>query len=259
MHRTGEAAQTLAPKVQGTMVLDEVFRGTNLDFLFLCSSLSSLVGGFGQADYAGANAFLDGYAQSRAGDSHTRVISADWDLWRDLGMGVNTPTPRGMEEARQKALEQGIAADEGADAFARVLSSGVPQVVVSAQGVEARRRQIAAAAAAMLASAPAAAKPSSGEASGSAGTAPASSAPTDAVQKKIAVIWCELLGVKQVGLFDNFFDLGGHSLLGTQLIAQIRTEFQLELPLRSLLEVPTVAGMAERVRAARAGFDEDEE
>jgi acyl carrier protein len=173
-----------------------------------------------------------------------------------------------MEEERRKALEEGIASEEGADAFARALSAGLPQVIVSRVGVETRRRQFEASAAAMASSAASAAEKRTHVGSGSGGQAgqvstdaqAAAAVATDPVQKKISEIWCELLGVKQVRPFDNFFDLGGHSLLGTQLIAQIRTEFQLELPLRSLLEVPTVAGMAERVRSARGGYgDEDAE
>jgi acyl transferase domain-containing protein/acyl carrier protein len=265
VHHTADAAQVLAPKVEGMLALDEAFRGEKLDFLALCSSVSSLVGGFGQADYAAANAFLDAYAQSRASETHPRVTSINWELWRDAGMGVNVPAPRGMEEERRKALEEGIASEEGADAFARALSAGLPQIIVSRIGVEARRRQFEASAATMASAAAAMA-----EKRAHASPAPESttkqtptegeSAPVvmDPVQKKISEIWCELLGVKQVRPFDNFFDLGGHSLLGTQLIAQIRTEFQLELPLRSLLEVPTVAGMAERVRSARGGYEDED-
>jgi acyl carrier protein len=76
-------------------------------------------------------------------------------------------------------------------------------------------------------------------------------APTDDVEMGIVKIWQHLLGVEQVGLYDNFFALGGHSMLGAQLLASLRSAFHVEIPLPSLFEVPTVAGMAERIRAFR--------
>ena len=52
------------------------------------------------------------------------------------------------------------------------------------------------------------------------------------------------MSVEQVGIHDNFFDLGGHSLLATQVISLVRQAFHLDLPLLSLFEAPTVAGLA---------------
>jgi surfactin family lipopeptide synthetase C len=75
-------------------------------------------------------------------------------------------------------------------------------------------------------------------------------APRSDVEKELAAIWAGLLKVNTVGVHDNFFDLGGHSLLATQLVSRMRKEFQLEIPLRSLFETPTVAALAERIEKA---------
>ncbi|MEH2169753.1 MAG: amino acid adenylation domain-containing protein [Nostoc sp.] len=72
-------------------------------------------------------------------------------------------------------------------------------------------------------------------------------APRTLTEKKLTAIWSELLLRKQVGINDNFFELGGHSLLLTQMIFRVRETFQVELPLRSLFEMPTVAGLAESI------------
>jgi amino acid adenylation domain-containing protein len=78
-------------------------------------------------------------------------------------------------------------------------------------------------------------------------------APRDAVEEIIAGLWTDILGITSPGVYDNFFDLGGHSLKATQMLSRIRQTFQVELPLRSLFEAPTVAGMAAVVREAVSG------
>ncbi len=76
-------------------------------------------------------------------------------------------------------------------------------------------------------------------------------APDTGEEEALAVIWSKLLGMNKIGIHDNFFELGGHSLLATQLIARIRDTFQVELPLRTLFETPTIAGLAEVIAKVR--------
>jgi thioesterase domain-containing protein len=62
-------------------------------------------------------------------------------------------------------------------------------------------------------------------------------------------MWVKVLKLERVGIHDNFFDLGGHSLLGIKLMSLLREEFRTDLPLRWLLESPTIAGIAARIHA----------
>ncbi len=76
-------------------------------------------------------------------------------------------------------------------------------------------------------------------------------APRNEDEKKMAEIWKELLNIEQVGVTNSFFDLGGHSLIATQLMSRIRRDFGLELELRALFESPTISGLVHHVEQAR--------
>ncbi|HEV7518074.1 MAG TPA: amino acid adenylation domain-containing protein, partial [Thermoanaerobaculia bacterium] len=76
-------------------------------------------------------------------------------------------------------------------------------------------------------------------------------APSGPLEEVLAGIWQELLGVERVGREDGFFDLGGHSLLGTRLLARVGVAFGVDLPFLALFEAPTLAGLAQRIAAAR--------
>src|ERR1041385_6570160 len=74
--------------------------------------------------------------------------------------------------------------------------------------------------------------------------------PRTAIEELLAGIYGEVLELAAVSRNESFFDLGGHSLLATQVISRVRELFQVELPLRSLFERATVAGLAEAVTEA---------
>jgi FkbM family methyltransferase len=73
--------------------------------------------------------------------------------------------------------------------------------------------------------------------------------PSNPTEERIAEIWQELLGNQQIGIHDNFFQLGGHSLLGAQLISRLHADFEIDVPLRALYEAPTIAGLSRAVEA----------
>ena len=76
-------------------------------------------------------------------------------------------------------------------------------------------------------------------------------APTTPTEKKLAKIWSQVLCLKQkVGVHNNFFDLGGNSLLATQIMSRIHETLKVELPLRSLFAAPNIEQLAQQVNAA---------
>ena len=88
------------------------------------------------------------------------------------------------------------------------------------------------------------------------------------MERTIAGLWQEILGLRALGVHDNFFDLGGHSLLATQIVNRLRETFPVRLRLERLFEAPTVAELARallagesrpgRVRRSRASLQDVE-
>ncbi|HEY2011527.1 MAG TPA: phosphopantetheine-binding protein [Rhizomicrobium sp.] len=80
----------------------------------------------------------------------------------------------------------------------------------------------------------------------------------DKLQEQVATIWARALGVKKIGPDDNFFALGGHSLLGVKLIAEIqaKTGIEEELKLADLLEFPTLGAFTAHLESLMAPSEE---
>jgi len=250
------ALETLAPKLDGTLILESLFENDDLDFFVVCSSLVSLLGGSSHVDYCAANSFLDSFAQSRRNQPKRRVVSINWNMWRDTGMAGNNSLPEDFVELRRRMQEYGSSAAEGVEVFRRVLASHLPQVAISTQDLTALMKQKDALMSDWK------------QAGGKSQTTSATHSrpdlstpyvpPSTEVETSIAGIWEELLGIEEIGLHDNFFQLGGHSLLGTRLISRLHDAFDISITLRKVFEVPTIAGLAMAVEESRNHTDEKE-
>jgi polyketide synthase PksN len=98
-----EIEAVLAPKVSGTINLDDVTKNDNLDFFVLFSSIASVFGNPGQSDYAFANGFMDDFAAYRwelvkAGSRKGKSVSINWPLWQNGGMQLDDGTMASMRE-----------------------------------------------------------------------------------------------------------------------------------------------------------------
>ena len=230
--KTPEVAESVfAPKVTGTLVLYEILKSIDLDFTVLCSSLTSIVGGFGQADYCAANAFLDAFARN-----NRKTISINWDAWQEVGMAVNTEVPTEMKQWQEDNLQYGLLPTEAIEVFDRILNSGLSQVIVSTQDLAraiAENNNFLANYQTQVLS------------TSQQNLSQNYVAPSKEIEKTIAKIWQEVIGFEKIGIHDNFFELGGHSLLAVQVTSRLRETFKLDLPLRTLLfETPTIAQLA---------------
>ncbi|HID99164.1 MAG TPA: SDR family NAD(P)-dependent oxidoreductase [Thiotrichaceae bacterium] len=237
------AESVLAPKVKGALVLDKLFKLMPLDFLVLFSSLNSILETFGQIDYCGANAFLDSFAHHLRSQG-TEAICINWDAWQEVGMAVNTEVPLELQQWRADSLQQGILPNEGIEVFNRIMGSTLPQVLVSTSDFQSQIEQHKVSEIQRFLEI-------SDKANRSKPTHPrpqlshAYLAPRNQLEQTLADIWQKLLGIEQIGIHDDFFELGGDSLIAVQLIAKLRETLQMDFSAHSLLNAPTIAALAE--------------
>ncbi|HEX6969477.1 MAG TPA: phosphopantetheine-binding protein [Micromonosporaceae bacterium] len=74
--------------------------------------------------------------------------------------------------------------------------------------------------------------------------------PRDGLERALAAVWCELLRRDEIGVHDDFFRLGGNSLLVMRVVAQVRKTYGVKVSARDVFEHPTIAALAERIREA---------
>jgi acyl transferase domain-containing protein/acyl carrier protein len=229
-----------AAKVRGTLLLAEACKRDELELVVYFSSTLALHGAIGQADYAGANAFLDSFAHYQR-SLGVHAVSIDWGMWQfDAWQDKLTAAlPSVRDYLRERRERLGIGLEEGMDALDRSLSLGAAQVVVSSVPFDRLLRAHQELDLAAL-----------GQQLGAAlHQRPASLmseyvAPRSDTERVLSQIWSDTLGLDRVGIVDNFFELGGHSILGAKIMGEISRRFALTLPLRELFRCPTVEQLA---------------
>jgi acyl carrier protein len=200
--------------------------------------------------YTAANAFEDAFARAEAARGvWRRVVAIDWDRWQGVGMAAAWEA-RHNDVLGAKAGE-GMAQEAGAEAFGHILAAAsVPRIVVSTRDLPALVRQSRGwqlgqielqleQAASRLTLHP---RPV---------LATDYVAPDGDVEIEIAAIWREEIGIDQVGAVDDFFALGGDSLIAIKLIARLRQALQVPLDIGTLYSAPTISALAEHVAAVR--------
>lgn len=258
--KTAEAAErVLAPKVAGTEILGRLFAERRLDFMVLCSSLTSVLGGVGQVDYCAANAYLDAYARWYTMTTGTYTLAVNWTAWQEVGMAVETDMPDSAKSTlRERMLAVGVTNQEGADAFARMLAGGPEtQMAVSPVDVQLMLDSLVEERATEAAAPGGAAGPAA-----SGHTRPdlssAFAEPRTETERQLCAIWRDLLGIQDIGINDSFFELGGHSLLAVRTMARINEVLGTEVPVAKLYEGLTVGFLAQVIDRKGKGGGGDE-
>jgi acyl transferase domain-containing protein/acyl carrier protein len=250
------AALTL--KLKGTLVLASATDDLALDFFALFSSITSIAGGFGQADLCAASAFLDAFAQQRALSDKGFTASINWGLFQWDDWHLSAPGDLAMQSQLSETLQTyGIGAQECQEAFDRILTANSPQVIVSPRRLRSVMEQTDKLTAANLLATLRQTNAAGGHRRPELATAYV--APRNEVERAVAAVWQDSFGIEQVGVWDNFFELAGNSLLAIQIVTRLRNNFQVKLPMTALFESPTVAELAARVEEALRPASEADE
>ncbi|HYF63260.1 MAG TPA: SDR family oxidoreductase, partial [Herpetosiphonaceae bacterium] len=218
------------PKAYGLYALEAALGDRPLDFCVLFSSISAVLGGLSFGGYAAANCFMNAFTQRHNRTHAVPWVSVNWDTWQ---------LKAGHDAIGATVAQYEMSPAEGAAAFERAAAPRGQSVIINSTGdLDARIRQWvrleslrADAAADDTLAAPASFSPV-GQTSGD-------------YERRITEIWKHVLGIDEIGIHDNFFDLGGNSLIALQLIARLKKEFKTQVPAVAIFEAPTVSALVQ--------------
>ncbi|MEH2308020.1 type I polyketide synthase [Nostoc sp.] len=241
--KTPEMAESvLAPKVRGTLILDSLLKNVQLDFFILCSARTAIVGGFGQIDYCSANAFLDAFTHYKNQQNRTFTLSINWSAWQEVGMAAEAAKQRAgiLYNPQAPQFQEELLPSEGVEVFKRILGSTLPQVLVSTYDLMIRGEHEN-----ILKTVFSSETSEKKKLFQSSELNNIDITNNIAIKHTIAKIWQDILGISQLDLHDNFFQIGGDSLSIAQVRTQIQSQLNINISIPDLFEYPTINSLAE--------------
>ncbi len=225
-----------APKLAGIHAFAAVFQGRPPVLALVASSLAPVLGGIGLAAMAAADRFVGALVEQPPCPGGISWRAIDWEGWGQRW------ADRELAVLGREQIELMLTWSEVAEVLERALRArGMPRLVVSTGDLEARRAQ-------WTRVLEGGARPATRAAIPSKGGRPL----TEGTEASVAAIWCEVLGLEAIGADDDFFELGGNSLLGLQVLSRLRGTFEVEMPLRTFFEARTVAAMTRVIETERS-------
>ena len=231
------------PKIDGCYVLRNILQHRAIRFCVLFSSTASFLGGPGMMAYTATSCVLDTFAANCRLEGRPWT-SINWDGW------ISNEESHFLGDHATSLDQHAVPYAEALQLFDSALASGLGQVVVSSGDISDRIdewRRIR--------------ETQSMPKEDVAHVRPALgieyAPPQTPLQKKIAGIWGDVLGLEQVGIHDNLFELGGSSLIGLRIVARLKKELNVDIRVTALFEGPTVATLARLIEAKSAPAKEE--
>lgn len=251
-----ELRAVMRAKERGTLNLVRVLQEDEPDFIALCSSAITLVGGVGSGPYTAANAFLDAYAAHRSAMGH-RTLAINWPAWDQTGLS------EGADIEEEKELFRLLPPREAAECFELALRSGQSQLYVGEWNRDCALFrlgdmlpfQLSADLERWLQPVHRDARPSAADRSAAvhAGAEEHVQLKGGAdeyseIEMRVAQAWYQVLGYDELDIHANFFEIGGDSILITNVHARLEEIYPGVLKVADLFTYPTIAKLSAYVR-----------
>ncbi|MGC5775191.1 SDR family NAD(P)-dependent oxidoreductase [Paenibacillus pabuli] len=202
--------EVLQPKVHGTWLLDKTMTDKNTDFIVYFSSINSLIGGFGQSDYAAANAYLNAYA-AKLSLTGVKATSINWPAWSEIGMAVDFRV-----DLNNSDFPPALTTEEALQCFDEIIGAGLIDVLP----YKMKRTELNQSVVKMQNK-----KAESPVIENIIGDSNNKSTLIQ-VETKVIQAFAEVLGYDNIEINDNFFDLGGDSVIATHLFKKLDSNYE---------------------------------
>ena len=227
-------------KAHALYAWERILKEKEIDFCVLFSSVAAVLGGVGYGPYAAANLFMDSFVKNSNQTRQSPWLSINCDLW------LSEDTHEQLTDLRADLSELAMTAREGEEIFRRALAvRSAGQLIVSTVDLPAR----------LLATQ----RRFKGLRTRGGKDGPAAEtvqherpplptpyvAPETEMEHRIAAVWQQVLGFERVGVEDNFFDLGGDSLVAIQVAARLKEALNMDFPVAKLYQAVTVRSLAQ--------------
>jgi acyl transferase domain-containing protein/acyl carrier protein len=245
--------RVLLPKVSGAFHLDRLCEGLELELFVLFSSAVSVLGSPGQGNYSAGNAFLDALAHERR-RRNLPALSVNWGPWADVGLAADLARSESLKGLAASRLVSLIPPERGLQLLEQLLGARATQVSVLPYDLKHLVQFYPAAAGMAFFSE---VLGDDGRLLGQRGVgavlharpdlATAYVAPESPIERTLATMWRHALGIDRVGVHDTFFELGGDSVLASQLVMRANKAFDIQLSLKEAFQAFTIHAQAQLV------------
>lgn len=242
-----EVDAVLNPKVYGTWVLDQLTREDNPDFFVMCSSGLSVLGEPGNGDYTAANCYMETYSAYRQKNG-LKTLVIDWASWKEIGMSVVFGINRDM-------IFKAILTKQGINALDEVMNRNISRVMVGELNNDPKYFFMLDWAALRfspkLKTYLEMSRKSQKEGTDNAGRSGKvdlkgrDSQEFSEIEKKVASIYHEVLGLEEINIYDSFFELGGDSIMLNRLYELLDKEFPNKLKLIDAFSYTSIASLSQ--------------